>query len=242
MRTRSTTLCLFLTLLFLVSCGKGEKPAGAQAPQPRDSAQAPAGAPRPARTLPVPVAAGDPGALPPDHPPLNAAATGGIPPPPPGSGTGESAVHWKVPAGWVQETPTSSMRKAQYRAPGPAGDGECVVFYFGPGQGGDPASNALRWASQFVQPDEKPSEQAMKTSQRKVGDISVLAVEVTGTYTGGMTSSMAPAEDKPGYMLLGAIAEGPDANWFFKFTGPEVTVRAHRAAFEEMIGSLKTGS
>jgi hypothetical protein len=41
-------------------------------------------------------------------------------------------------------------------------------------------------------------------------------------------------------MLLGAIAQGPDANWFFKFTGPAGTVRAQRAAFEGMIRSLKS--
>jgi hypothetical protein len=43
-------------------------------------------------------------------------------------------------------------------------------------------------------------------------------------------------------MLLGAVAAGPDANWFFKSTGPQATVEAHRAAFEGMIASLKPGS
>ncbi len=239
-RTRTATLGILLILAFLVSCGKGEKPAGPDSAT-RDAAPAPngdAGA-RPARTLPIPGAAGE---LPPGHPPLGAPAPGGIVPPPAGSGTGGTAIRWSVPAGWVEETPSSSMRKAQYRAPGAAGDAECVVFYFGPGQGGDPASNAARWAGQFVQPDGSPSEQAMKTSRRSVGAISVLEVEVTGTYTGGMTGGMAPAADKPGSMLLGAVAQGPDANWFFKLTGPEATVKAHRAAFEEMIGSLKSGS
>jgi hypothetical protein len=40
-------------------------------------------------------------------------------------------------------------------------------------------------------------------------------------------------------MLLGAIAEGPDAPWFFKFTGPEATVRAQRQAFVGMMRSLR---
>jgi hypothetical protein len=69
--------------------------------------------------------------------------------------------------------------------------------------------------------------------------MNVLQVEVTGIYTGGgMAMGMPPAAEKPGYMLLGAIAEGPDANWFFKFTGPEATVRANRAAWERMLNSL----
>src|SRR3990172_1264610 len=44
-----------------------------------------------------------------------------------------------VPDTWVVETPSSQMRKAQYRLSAPeggSGDGELVVFYFGPGQGG----------------------------------------------------------------------------------------------------------
>jgi len=242
-RTNIASACVGLTLLFLASCSKGEKPAATSVPQrPEPAAPSERTDSRAARTLPVPGAAGDPGTLPPGHPPLDAPAPGAIVPPPPGSGTGSAGLRWTMPTGWIQETPTSGMRKAQYRVPGPGGDGECVVFYFGPGQGGDPASNAARWASQFVQPDGKPSEQAMKTSQRQVGDMTVLEVEVTGTYTGGMTGGMAPAEDKPGYMLVGAVAEGPDANWFFKFTGPEATVKAQRAAFEVMIGSLKSGS
>ena len=47
---------------------------------------------------------------------------------------------------------------------------------------------------------------------------------------------------KPGYALLGAIAEGPDANWFFKLTGPQKTVEENRATFAALIDSLKTGS
>jgi len=50
------------------------------------------------------------------------------------------------------------------------------------------------------------------------------------------------AGQHPGYMLLGAIAEGPDANWFFKLTGPEATVEAQRAGFEALLKSLRKGS
>jgi hypothetical protein len=64
-------------------------------------------------------------------------------------------------------------------------------------------------------------------------------VEVTGTYDGGMTMTDAPAERLEGYMLLGAIVEGPDAPWFFKFTGPAATVEAQRDAFVGMMRSLR---
>jgi hypothetical protein len=62
---------------------------------------------------------------------------------------------------------------------------------------------------------------------------------VSGTYDGGMTMTAAPATPKPGYALLGAIVEGPDANWFFKLTGPQATVSSQREAFLGLIRSVK---
>jgi hypothetical protein len=70
----------------------------------------------------------------------------------------------------------------------------------------------------------------------------VLLVEVSGTYKGGMTMTMEPAPAKPGYRLLGAVAPGPDANWYFKFTGPAATVDAQRDAFVSMVKSLTHGA
>jgi hypothetical protein len=132
------------------------------------------------------------------------------------------------------------MRRAQYRVPGPAGDAECVVFYFGPGQGGDASSNAARWAGQFHAPDGGGSAPAPRTAGLRVGDLEVTTVEVEGTYSGGMGG--AATGGKPGYRLVGAIVAGPDANWFFKLTGPEKTVAAQKGAFEGMIRSLRKGS
>jgi hypothetical protein len=40
-------------------------------------------------------------------------------------------------------------------------------------------------------------------------------------------------------MLLGAIVDGPDAPWFFKFTGPEATVREQAGPFSAMLTSIK---
>jgi hypothetical protein len=216
------------------------KPAAAstaQPSQPMDASQSQA---------PQPVSAhGDtPQQLPPGHPPLdaNTPMPGGLPPVPEGAGTGAAALAWTIPAGWITETPASPMRRAQYKVPGKAGDGECAVFYFGPGQGGDPMSNAQRWADQFVQPDGKPAASAMKTSEIEVSGFKVFMVEVAGTYKGGMTMTAMPASPKPGYRLLGAVAPGPDANWYFKFTGPDETVSEQRAAFTSMVKSLKRGA
>ena len=211
-----------------------------------------------------------PGAeMPPDHPPIDGAA-GGAPPGPiaghetgtpslpaghppldggaassaiagtmvPG-GEGDQAIAWKPPSTWVATPPSSPMRRAQYRIPGPRGEAECVVFYFGPGQGGDPQANAERWSAQFANAD--GSKAPLQTRAGKVGGMDVLFVETRGTYQAGAMAG-GPVEPKPGHALLGAIVQGPDANWFFKLTGPAATVEAERGAFETMIASMKRGA
>lgn len=167
-----------------------------------------------------------------------AAQTASVPPPPAGSGQGRTGLHWTVPEGWLSGEPSSQMRKAQYRIPGEAGDAECVVFYFGPGQGGDARANAERWAGQFTQPDGRASTEVMKTESLDVNGLNVMWVEVKGTYKASPMMG-GSAEPNPGYMLFGAIASGPDANWFFKLTGPEATVEANRSAFDAMVRSLQ---
>ncbi len=178
--------------------------------------------------------------LPPGHPPLDRGpAAGTIQPPPAGTGTGESALAWTAPVGWLEEPPGSPVRRAQYRV-GTQGQGQCVVYYFGPGQGGEAEANARMWADQFTQADGRSSREVMATEQIEVNGIPVLLVEVTGTYN-ARTGTGSGQESTPGYMLLGAVAEGSDANWFIKFTGPRDVVVAQREAFEQMIGSLRRG-
>jgi hypothetical protein len=211
-------MALIACALLMGACSKNASPP----PEPAGAgggAQATAGQ-RPARVLPLPGQAGEPG----------------------GSQTQSTLLSWDVPEGWIDVPPTSTMRRAQYRVPGDAGDGECIVFYFGPGQGGDAGSNAMRWARQFEQPDGRPSADVLQLSQLEGTRVPVQIVEVTGTYDGGMTMTDAPTEKKAGYMLLGAIAEGNDAPWFFKFTGPEATVRAERESFVRMMESLRGDS
>jgi hypothetical protein len=209
-----------LALATLAGCGGGDDaPRGSASEPPAAAAEAQ----RSARTLPIPGS---------DAAPSN----------PHGAAAAAGELTWQVPAGWTEMTPSSNMRVAQYGVPGSAGPGECVVFYFGPGQGGDPASNAARWADQFEQPDGSSSVDAMRVTELEDTRVPVLLVEVTGTYDGGMTMTDAPSEKQPGAMLLGGIAQGPAGPWFFKFTGPEATVRAQREAFVTLMKSVGPGA
>jgi hypothetical protein len=255
MSLRRTAVCFLLSATLVALAGCGDKPeldlqAAGTAPSSGPATPAAAappiapGAEMPPGHPPLDGAAAAPaGELPPGHPPLDAeeSTTQAIAATVLPGGEGDQALAWTAPATWVSEPPANQMRRAQYRVPGPRGDAECVVFYFGPGQGGDPQANAERWASQFVAADGKPATSNLKTRATKSGGLDVLFVETKGTY---MAGSMAGGggDRQPGYALLGAIVEGPDANWFFKLTGPEATVAAQRAPFEAMIGSMKRGS
>src|ERR1051325_6404271 len=67
-----------------------------------------------------------------------------------------SGLKFRVPAGWVEEERTSTMRVAQYRlpkAPGDTEDASLVLYYFGQSQGGSTAATIESWVSQMKQAD-----------------------------------------------------------------------------------------
>ncbi len=140
-----------------------------------------------------------------------------------------------MPGSWKAEA-QRPMRLATYTvAPG----GECGMYYFGQGQGGSVDANLDRWIGQFLQADGKPSKAAAKIDKRTIHGWPVTTVDVSGAYTGmgGPTVQAGPA--MPAYRMLGAIVEGPQGSIFIKFTGPEKTIAANRAAFDKMLASLQ---
>ncbi len=143
-----------------------------------------------------------------------------------------------VPPSWVSQPPASAMRLAQFRVPATAGSGdaECVVFYFGPGQGGSVEANIARWESQFSTPDGKPVKAVVRPVT--VGGMPVTAVELAGSYARGV--GMGPAGPRePDQMLLVAIVQTPRGNLFFQLHGPQATVAANQEAFWTMIRGIK---
>lgn len=159
------------------------------------------------------------------------------------SQTGE--LQYQVPTGWVAETPTGSMRQAQFRLPGAndASAAELALFHF-PGSGGSIEANLERWYSQFSQPDGSATAAKAERKQLKINGLSVTMVYVTGTFhQSGMGSGMGhAAPELPGAALLAAIVETAHGPWFFKATGPQVTIDHWRPAFEKFVQSFKLGS
>ncbi len=137
-----------------------------------------------------------------------------------------------LPADWISEQPSSSMRLAQARIPGAAGEGQLTVFYFGAGGGGGLESNLSRWIGQVeIDAGTQPRRESFDS-----GGFRVTWIEVEGTIKpSGM--GMGPTEPQPGSRMLAAVVEGAEGPWYFKATGPSATMAAQRDAFLGMLGS-----
>jgi len=143
---------------------------------------------------------------------------------------------WKPPPGWTAEPPSSPMRIVTYRVPAAAGDpepGEVGVFFFGTGEGGSVDANIDRWKAQLA-PEPGSAKPARWVDT--IRGIRVTRVSAEGTYSSGMPGG--PRTPKAAFALLGAIAEGPGGNVFFKLTGPRKTVQKAATRFEALVRSL----
>ncbi len=181
----------------------------------------------------------------------NSESPGGSPAaPPPPSSSGKTApsspagaaafgaFRVTIPEGWLPQTPSSNMRKAQYSLPGPAGNAELAVFNF-PGQGGSVEANIDRWIGQFSQPDGSPSKSKAQTRHIAVSGFRVTLLDVTGTYQGGMMPGMGDSRPQPNTRMLAAVVETANGPWFFKLTGPAPTVANWQKSMEQMLNSIK---
>jgi hypothetical protein len=151
---------------------------------------------------------------------------------PPAEAPSDPGIVWEKPAGWSEEG-AREMRIATYSVPGKNGvKAECAIYYFGPGQGGDPALNVERWLGEFEHA------QGAEHDSTTVHGLHVTRARVRGAYRShGMDGGPdgASASDQE---LMGAIVEGPQGLVFFKLTGPSGTVSAAASEFDRMIGSV----
>lgn len=132
---------------------------------------------------------------------------------------------YQAPTAWAADTPSSSMRVAQYRinpGPGDTEPGECALFHF-PGQGGSVEANLQRWYGQFQQPDGASTEQRAHVESFQTNGLPVTFVEVTGTYTASM-GPMSGGAPKPGYAMVAGVVDTDAGPWFLKCVGPEATM------------------
>jgi hypothetical protein len=151
---------------------------------------------------------------------------------------GAGAFAWDVPARWTEQA-ARSMRVATYTVPAAtkgAETGECAVFFFSGGEGGSVDANVERWSRQF-EGTPKP-----ERSARTVHGIPLTTVKLAGVYLAPGGPAMQSQGKRPGYVLVGAIAQTLQGNLFFKLTGPAATVAGANADWEGLLASLGPSS
>jgi hypothetical protein len=152
----------------------------------------------------------------------------------------QGALKFTVPAGWVAEERTSSMRVAQYRLPKATSDTEdasLVLYYFGQGQGGSTAANIERWVGQMKQADGGPAK--AKEEHFETNGLKVATVDVSGTYVAETAPGSGELHNKAGYRLRAAVVETPKGSYFVKLVGPEKTVAQWEESFVSYIRSFE---
>ena len=159
---------------------------------------------------------------------------------PAASAGASSDLKFQPPDGWISEQPSSSMRVAQYRLPGDAGDASLVVYFFGVGQGGSVEANLDRWIGQMKQPDGSSSREKAKTETTTVNGMKVTLLDVTGTYSAGdMTGGGGAAADKPNSRMRAGVIETNRGAYYIKLVGPEKTVSRWDSGFMAFINSAQ---
>src|SRR5215213_765115 len=153
----------------------------------------------------------------------------------------KSELKFRVPAGWVEEQRTSTMRVAQYKlpkAPGDTEDASLIVYYFGQGQGGSTASNIERWVGQMKQADGTAVAGA-KEEHLEVNGLRVTTVDMSGTYVAETAPGSGTFHNKPAYRLRAAVVETPNGAYFVKLVGPEKTVTQWNDSFGTYVKSFE---
>ena len=146
-----------------------------------------------------------------------------------------------VDPNWVRESPSSSMRIAQFRLPSGSNDIEDAELAIFSGIGGSVEGNLDRWFSQFQQPDGTESKSKARVREFMVGGMNTTIADLSGTFTGsGMP--MSSTIEKKGYRLLAAIVKVGGDIYYFKLLGPQSTVGQWAESYGKFIGNLKTTS
>jgi hypothetical protein len=142
-----------------------------------------------------------------------------------------AGLKWVAPTGWTSKG-AAPMRAATYEV----GDSECVVYFFGQGQGGSVEANLARWKGQFTI-NGQPAPAKIATQQ--FHGLNVTTMDASGTYTATGGMAMMPQPPKAEYRMLAAIVEGPGGSIFVKFTGPAKTVSANSVKFDALLRSFE---
>lgn len=156
------------------------------------------------------------GAMPPQHPPVEA--------------EGNPKFTYTVPVGWREE-PGNPVRLASFRVGTPGEDAEVAVTRF-PGDVGGVFQNVNRWRSQVGLGPVGEDQLGKDVQHREVAGSPAYAVDLSGPGTNGRGATE----------MLAVAVKRDDQTWFFKMTGPAAVVGKQKAAFEQFVKSVQFGA
>lgn len=146
-----------------------------------------------------------------------------------------------APASW-KELPPKPMRMKSFTIPKTTGDqhdAEVVIFFFGPGQGGDAQANLDRWKSMFVPPAGKKIDETSKVETIKVSGVETTILDVRGSYK-WKPSMMSPQEElRANHRMLAVIFASPQGPYYIRFVGPEKTIEKNKKDFDRWLRGFK---
>src|SRR5271155_4016467 len=108
-----------------------------------------------------------------------------------------------IPSKWKIEPVESPARGGQWRVPplhGEGEGGEVVVFYFGPGVGGNAKENIEAWIGTMFNAEGHPA--AAEVKHHKTGGLVISQVVIFGTYNQVVSLPGVPPVLKSNYGLL----------------------------------------
>lgn len=156
----------------------------------------------------------------------------------------KKGLSFTAPPGWVSEAPTVPMRREQFKLPKQGSDKEdaaVTVSVLAKGEGGQREDNLKRWAQQFAQPDGSDSMDAMVVSERKVGDLTVTDIDISGTYIApkNMMDPSSARYDEAGWRMLMSWIQSDHGSYYVKVLGPQATVAHWEPSFRAYVSSVK---
>ena len=79
-----------------------------------------------------------------------------------------------------------------------------------------------------------------KIGKKKIGDLEVTLVDLTGDYQDSPRGPFGPKVNIPGYRMLAVIIPLENGGtWFVKSYGPKATMKAAEPSFAAMVDGIK---
>ena len=150
-----------------------------------------------------------------------------------------SGLGFDAPAEWVSKPLSSSTRVAVWELAGDDAPAEVVIFYFGEGSGGGVEANLARWFGQFEQPDGSSTRDRAIITERTVNGLELTVADMRGTFVAPVRPGAPQRNNRPGYRMIGAVAEGGTGPWYIRVLGPEATMAKWEASVEDFLSSLR---